>query len=265
MDKNILILGLSGSGKTTALKFLEDNGYNVSLNYPINHLLEVKENTKTAIGIYVKNKDELSILKEVIKTDKFNVVFLEASNEELIQRYELLRKTHPFLKDDNLNNSINAEREFLSSLKLLDINNIDTTRLTPKMLCDILENTYILKKRVLISSFGYRHGLPQDSNYVFDVRFLDNPYYLEKLRDKTGDDKEVYDYVMSFEESKKMYENIYNFFEFVLPIYFKNTKNNIHIAIGCTGGRHRSVTLVNKLYEDLKDKYEVYKLHREIK
>ncbi|WP_064590682.1 RNase adapter RapZ [Streptobacillus moniliformis] len=265
MDKNILILGLSGSGKTTVLKFLEDNGYNVSLNYPINHLLEVEDKTKSAISIYVKTKEELEILKKVINLDRFNIIFLEASNEELIRRYELFRKTHPFLKDGDLKDSINAEREFLSILKTHDINKIDTTGLTPKMLYEILENIYLLKKKILISSFGYKHGIPQDANYVFDVRFLDNPYYLEKLKYKTGNDKEVSDYVMSFDESINLFQKIHDFFEFVLPIYFKNTKNSIHIAIGCTGGRHRSVTLVNKLYDKFKNKYEVYKLHREIK
>ncbi|CAM3099431.1 RNase adapter RapZ [Streptobacillus ratti] len=265
MDKNILILGLSGSGKTTALKFLEDNGYNVSLNYPINHLLEIKDNTKSAIGIYVKSKEELEILKTVIKSDRFSIIFLEASNEELIKRYELFRKTHPFLKNVDLKNSINAEREFLSVLKDYDINILDTTGLTPKMLCERLENTYLLKKKILISSFGYKYGIPQDANYVFDVRFLDNPYYLEELKYKTGNDKEVVDYVMSFDESINLFQKIHDFFEYILPIYFKNTKNSIHIAIGCTGGKHRSVTLVNELYNKLKNKYEVYKLHREIK
>ncbi len=265
MYKNILILGLSGSGKTTALKFLEDNGYNVSLNYPINYLLEIKEDTKSAVGIYVKSNEELEVLKTVIKSNKFSVIFLEASSEELVKRYELFRKTHQFLKNSDLKNSINAEKEFLSILKTYNINKIDTTGLTPKMLCEVLENTYLLKKKILISSFGYKYGIPQDANYVFDVRFLDNPYYLEKLKYKTGNDKEVADYVMSFDESLELFQKIYDFFEFVLPIYFKNTKNSIHIAIGCTGGKHRSVTLVNKLYDKLKNTYEVYKLHREIK
>ncbi|NYV27890.1 RNase adapter RapZ [Streptobacillus felis] len=264
MDNNILILGLSGSGKTTALKYLEDNGYYVSLNYPINHVLEIEDNSKKAISISIKSDDEIDVLEKIIISKKFIVIFLDASNEELVKRYELLRRTHPFLNDVDLNKAINAERDFLLPLKKYDINIIDTTRLKHKMLFEIIENTIFLKKKILISSFGYKFGIPQDANYVFDVRFLDNPYYLEELRDKTGNDESVYNYVMSFEDSNKLYDKVNDFFEFVLPIYFKNTKNSIHIAIGCTGGRHRSVTLVNKLHDVLKYKYDVFKIHREI-
>lgn len=279
MDKKkiVIVTGLSGSGKTTAINMLEDFGYYTVDNLPCEvgeHFLNTSLK-KIALGMDIRSFEKvedfirfISKLKEDENID-FSMIFLEARREVLCNRYNLTRRRHP-VEADTLYKSIEKEKIIMDRIKELSTGIINTSDTTAKQLVEkfkilLKNNTDIKDINIHIQSFGFKYGIPIDVDLVFDVRFLPNPYYLENLRNKTGLDKEVQDYVMNFEISEKFYTKLIDMLEFLVPLYIKEGKKHLSIGIGCSGGQHRSVTIAEKLYSDLKENknYNVYIDHRE--
>ena len=181
----------------------------------------------------------------------------------------MTRRNHPLALEDNIFQGIQRERAMLEELKQQSGYIINTTNMKPSDLKDEINNIFKEGKEktnliISVTSFGFKHGIPIDADLVFDVRFMPNPYYIEDLKEKTGDDKEIRDYVMNSNQSVIFKEKLQDMIEFLIPNYIKEGKNHLVIAIGCTGGRHRSVTIANLLYDFLKDKgYRVFKKHRD--
>lgn len=282
--KNLIILtGMSGAGKSVALDALEDMGYFCIDNLPpvlLPKIVELMESTNeemhdVALGIdlrgqsmfenYIHEINQLPLLKDM----KLSILFLDAADERLISRYKETRRSHPLNKGITLTEAIREERDILTDLKGNATYIFDTTDFSPK---DLKEEVYKYLNRtkdsifsVNVLSFGFKHGLPKDADLVFDVRFLPNPYYIEELRKKTGLDQEVYDYVMKFNDTERFYRKLADMLTFMLPLYVKEGKSQLNIAIGCTGGQHRSVALVERLSKRLKNKYkyEINTIHRD--
>lgn len=281
--KLIIITGLSGAGKTTALNALEDSGYFTMDNVPCKISILLLQNLekgdnelniqKLALGIdnraITSPKDFTLLLNslESLEID-YQVIFLDAAEEVILNRYNLTRRRHPF-EAPTLLESIRNERKAMSSI--LDRSNvvIDTTSLTSKVLSQQIKKLSNFEKskdmNIHVQSFGFKYGVPLDIDLMFDVRVLPNPYYIEELKHKTGNDKEVYDYVMSFDESETLYNKILGLVKFMIPLYKKDGKQHISIGIGCSGGQHRSVSFVNRLGNELSylDNLKVYTSHRE--
>lgn len=282
--KNLIILtGMSGAGKSVALDSLEDMGYFCIDNLPLvllPKIVELMESTNeemhdVALGIdlrgqsmfehYIHEINELPLLKDI----RLSILFLDAKDERLISRYKETRRSHPLNKGTTLTGAIKEEREILADLKVNATHVFDTTDLKPKELKEAVYK-YLNKNSdslfsVNLVSFGFKHGLPKDADLVFDVRFLPNPYYIEALRKKTGLDKEVYDYVMKFKDTERFYRKLADMLAFMLPLYVKEGKSQLNIAIGCTGGQHRSVSLIERLSKRLNNKYnyEINTIHRD--
>lgn len=278
----IIVTGLSGAGKTTALNILEDMYYYTIDNLPLGlekSLLDT-EIEKLAVGIdirtFKKTEDFFKFINYIKKSDvKIDIIFLEAHEAIILGRYTLSRRAHP-LKELTLLRSILKEKSILFKIReiadlILDtteIKNVDLEKRIRKFILSKNELKVETNINIHIQSFGYKYGIPIDSDLMFDVRFIPNPYYIEELKSKNGFDKEVKDYVLSQEESKKFYVQLLPLIEFLIPQYIKEGKKHLTISIGCSGGQHRSVTVVNKLAEDLKNieklKYiNIYVSHRE--
>lgn len=285
LESVVIVTGLSGAGKTSALKILEDMGYFTMDNFPCNlgkvvlekYILE--ENTrkikKIAIGIDIRSFDKIEESLEFLNLldeykSKYEIIFLEASETSILNRYNLTRRKHP-LEKKTLLESIDTEREIMSEIRDRATLVIDTTYLSPKQLSEKITENYYKKNKELneinihLQSFGFKYGVPIDIDLVFDVRFLPNPYYIPELKLKTGNDQEVVDYVMNSEVTEKFYEKLVDMLKFLVPNYIKEGKRHLSIGIGCSGGRHRSVTLVNLISEELKkmEHVKIYKSHRE--
>ncbi|CAD2071582.1 RNase adapter RapZ [Phocicoccus pinnipedialis] len=283
MKDLIILTGMSGAGKSVALDALEDMGYFCIDNLPpvlLPKIVELMESTNeemhnVALGIdlrgqsmferYIHEIHELPLQKDM----KLSILFLDASDERLISRYKETRRSHPLNKGTTLTEAIREEREILADLKGIATFVFDTTEHSPKGLKEEVYK-YLNKNKdtlftVNLLSFGFKHGLPKDADLVFDVRFLPNPYYIEALRKKTGLDQEVYDYVMKFKDTERFYRKLADMLTFMLPLYVKEGKSQLNIAIGCTGGQHRSVSLVERLSKRLnnKYKYEINTIHRD--
>jgi UPF0042 nucleotide-binding protein len=267
----VIVTGMSGAGKLTAQKMLEDLGYYCVDNLPvplISKFVELilepnREITKVVLGIDVRADQSFDEVQEALddlrkKNFPFEILFMDSSDETLLKRYKESRRMHPLALDGRVIDGINREREILKKIKSESDYVIDTSRLLTRELKVELENIFVNNENynslmVNIVSFGFKHGLPADVDLVFDVRFLPNPYYIEELKKKSGNDREVQDYVMSFEESKTFLAKLTDMILFLIPNYVKEGKNQLVIGIGCTGGRHRSVTIANELYNNLKD------------
>ena len=267
----VIVTGMSGAGKLTAQKMLEDLGYYCVDNLPvplISKFVELilepnREITKVVLGIDVRadqSFDEVQQALDELKKKNFpyEILFMDSSDETLQKRYKESRRMHPLAPNGRVIDGINKERDILKKIKSESDYVIDTSRLLTRDLKVELENIFVKNENynslmVNIVSFGFKHGLPADVDLVFDVRFLPNPYYVEELKEKTGNDKEVRDYVMANEESWIFLEKLKDMLLFLIPNYVKEGKNQLVIGIGCTGGRHRSVTLANELYAQLKD------------
>lgn len=280
----VIVTGMSGAGKSTVLKALEDTGYFCVDNLPVALVKKFVElssdmefnNDKVAIGIDIRSGEALGDLSEILNTlreEKFNyeVLYLDASNKTLVKRYKETRREHPLAKGGKLNDGIEEERSRIDFLKGIADYKIDTTGLLTRELKSEVLKIFANDKDynnmiVTIMSFGYKFGIPQDADYVFDVRFMPNPYYEENLRRKTGNDQEIKDYVMATDESKHFLDMLAQMMTFLVKENTeKEDRHQLVIAIGCTGGRHRSVTVANELYDRMNDlPYSFRVFHRDI-
>lgn len=280
--KIVIVTGLSGSGKSEAMNILEDIGFYCVDNLPpslIQKFVEVMVQSQeyfdqVALGIDIRGYQFFKELYQSFSYMKqsgydFDILFLDADDKTLIQRYKMTRRKHPLADDGDICTGIQRERDMLAQLKETATYIINTSEKLPKDLKDDLIEIYAQKQQskimsVSLMSFGFKHGIPIDADMVFDVRFMPNPYYVQELKEKTGDAQEVRSYVMAAPESKIFKQKLEDLLGFLIPNFIEEGKNHLLIAIGCTGGRHRSVTMVNLLYDFLKDKgYNTFKKHRD--
>ncbi|MFC4652496.1 RNase adapter RapZ [Lactococcus nasutitermitis] len=281
-DLNIVIItGMSGAGKTVAIQSFEDMGYFTIDNMPPSliekfvELLNTATNTidKVAMVVDMRSRVFFDHMRELITelSDQpnvsFKLLFLDAGDEELVARYKETRRSHPLAIDGRVLDGIQLEREILNDLKNLAEVVIDTSDLTPRNLRGLILQEFSTNEnspfRIEIMSFGFKYGLPLDADLVFDVRFLPNPHYVPELRNKTGQDSEVYDYVMNHKESEDFYQNLMKLLEPILPAYQKEGKSVLTIAFGCTGGQHRSVAFAERVSKALKDDWHLNTSHRD--
>ena len=270
MGKLLIVTGMSGAGKTIALKSLEDMGYYCVDNLPIplvDKFAELitdgnEQITKAALGIDVRSGKDLPLLKEIfdewdIKGNvDYEVVFLDASDETLLKRFKETRRAHPLSKDGRVETGIEAERQEMDWLKDNAGFIIDTTRLLTKelraQLADIFEKNRAYENlQVTILSFGFKYGIPEDSDLLFDVRFLPNPYYVQELKTHTGLEQCIKDFVQKDGVADEFLTKLKDMVSFLIPHYIEEGKNQLVISIGCTGGKHRSVTIAELLYQSL--------------
>lgn len=263
----VIVTGMSGAGKSTALKMLEDMGYFCVDNLPIALVTKFGEMLTTpdselnrvALGIDIRSGEALDGLEQHLKEldekgISYEILFLDAKSDVLVKRYKETRRQHPLGGIGHVDVGIAKEREKISFLKLRATYILDTSKMLTRELKAELEKIFVEGKDfknlyVTVMSFGFKYGIPQDADIVLDVRFLPNPYYIEDLKEKTGNDPEVQDYVMNNERAELFVKKLEDLVQFLLPNYIWEGKNQLVIAIGCTGGKHRSVTLANKLYE----------------
>jgi len=261
----VVITGLSGAGKSYAIKCFEDMGFFCVDNLPTTliptfaDLIMRSEQPihRVALGVDVREGAYRSRLLDTIRELRarghgVEVLFLEASEESLVRRYHETRRRHPLAGEGNALDGIRAERRALSNLREIADRILDTSALTVHQLKDRLVELYVAPKArpglaTSLVSFGFKHGVPFDADLVFDVRFLPNPHFVESLRPLDGRDERVRAFVMDHPESKEMLRRLEDFLKFVLPCYEREGKAYLTIAIGCTGGRHRSVTLAEEL------------------
>ncbi len=280
----VIITGMSGAGKTEAVKCFEDMGYYCIDNMPpvlFSKVAQIcakseSEITKIAFVIDTRGGAMLSNLESYLDefeeaNGKCRVLFLDADNDTLIKRYKETRRKHPLSQDGNLTESIKKERELLSGVKKRANYVLDTSDLKPRQLREYINSVFNSGKNlqnnftINVTTFGFKYGMPRDCDTAFDVRFLPNPFYLPELKHKTGMDKEVSDYVNGFSLTQDFYVKLEDMLEFLIPNYINEGKTNLVIAVGCTGGKHRSVTVANHIGEFLKNKgYNTFVHHRDI-
>lgn len=281
----VIITGMSGAGKTVAVQSFEDMGYYCIDNMPPNLVPTFIQLAQGAQG--GQKFDKLALVmdlrsqlffEEIYESLEYidkktsietQILFLNATDEELVSRYKESRRSHPLAKQGRIIEGITKERKFLDHIRMRSNVYIDTTGTTPRQLRQKLMKEFGDKKvqpfRVELVSFGFKNGLPIDSDLVMDVRFLPNPYYDEDLRDLRGTDKAVYDYVMNQTETEDFYVRFMDLLEFALPGYRREGKSSLTVSIGCTGGHHRSVALVERMAKQIEaDGYSVNITHRDI-
>jgi len=281
--KFVIITGLSGAGKSQAMKALEDLGFYCVDNLPpvlISKFAELCDNSngeiqKVALVIDIRGGkffDDLFANLEKLGEEgyEYEILFLEASDKVLINRFKETRRVHPLSPAGRILDGIKAERERLKELKERANIVIDTSDMTPGNLKEVIKKIYVegtdtANFRISIISFGFKKGIPLDSDLVFDVRFLPNPHYIDELKDFTGNDRQVQDFVLKWPESHRFLEKLKDMVEFLIPYYVREGKSQLVISIGCTGGKHRSVTVANILYNYLKEKGNNVSIeHREL-
>ena len=281
--KFVILTGMSGAGKSTAIKMMEDIGFYCVDNLPIPLLekfvelttLQSAELQKVAVGIDIRSGqsfDELHGVLDHMKDNgvEYEILFLDAEDSVLVKRYKETRRNHPLAGGERVDKGIEEERKRLAFLKERADYIIDTSQLLTRELKAELDKIFIQNQDyknlfITILSFGFKYGIPADADLVFDVRFLPNPYYIEELKKLTGNDKPIQDYVMGFDAAHIFLDKIMDLFDFLLPEYVQEGKNSLVIAIGCTGGKHRSVTLANAIADRLKKtEYGCKVEHRDI-
>ena len=276
---------MSGAGKSTAMKMMEDMGYFCVDNLPIvlfEKFLDLFNGThlsqqKVAIGMDVRSGKDLKNMEFALQRMEymeipFEILFLDADDRVLIKRYKETRRVHPLAKGERIEKGIEREREKIAFLKKGADYIIDTGNLLTRELKYELERIFVHEEEfksmmITILSFGFKYGIPADSDLVMDVRFLPNPYYDVELRPKTGNDKEIQEFVMKYPESTEFINKLEDLIQFLIPQYISEGKNQLVISIGCTGGKHRSVTLANELYKRLDSEERDYGLkieHRDL-
>lgn len=280
----VVVTGMSGGGKSTALKMLEDAGFYCVDNLPISLIekfvelisMPNSEISKVALGLDVRSdqsfEDATRILEQLKKKGyQFEILFMDADENVLIKRYKETRRVHPLAADGRVEDGVRAERRVLENVRRGADYVIDTTNLLTRELKEELDRIFVENGEynslmVTVMSFGFKYGIPADADLVFDVRFLPNPFYIEDLKHKTGNDREVQDYVMAHGESEVFMTKLIDMIQFLIPNYVKEGKYRLVIAIGCTGGKHRSVTLANELYKRMKDRgnYGMKLYHRDV-
>ena len=278
----VVVTGMSGSGKTQALKMLEDMGYFCVDNLPlalIGKFAELaaapaQEYSKVALGLDVrslyKGKGSVDRFLEIMKDYPHEILFLDCSQEQLVRRYKYTRRLHPLSAGGRIEDGIIAERQYLMPLRDAADYVLDTSDLLTRQLMgelqrlfegDAKENSLLLS----ILSFGYKYGIPSDADLVFDVRFLPNPFYVDELRHKTGEDPEVQAYVCQGGEADVFQEKVMDLLAYLIPKYSQEGKRQLMICVGCTGGKHRSVTMANRLADAFANSsWPVSVLHRDI-
>uniref|UniRef100_UPI004055B05B RNase adapter RapZ n=1 Tax=Acetatifactor sp. TaxID=1872090 RepID=UPI004055B05B len=281
----VIVTGMSGGGKSTAQKMLEDMGFYCVDNLPvllIEKFVELiampnSEITKVALGLDVRAdqsfEDVTKVLDQLRQNGyKFEILFMDANEAALIKRYKESRRVHPLSEDGRIEEGIRKERKILDKIRknadyVIDTSNLLTRELKKELDRIFVQNEEYNSLMVTIMSFGFKNGIPSDADLVFDVRFLPNPYYIEELKPMTGNDKPVRDFVMKAEEAELFLQKLEDMITFLMPNYIKEGKYRLVIAIGCTGGQHRSVTLANELYERMKDQgsYGIKLHHRDIR
>lgn len=283
----VIVTGMSGGGKRTAMKMLEDMGFYCVDNLPIpliDKFVDLiatpnSEITKVALGMDVRADQNFDDARKVIENLRssgysFEIIFMDANEATLIKRYKESRRVHPLATPPSyrIEDGIKRERTILEKIKKEADYVFDTSSLLTRNLKEELDKIFVTGEAynnlmVNIVSFGFKHGIPADADLVFDVRFLPNPFYIEELKHQTGNDRPVRDYVMSFDEATQFLNKLEDMLKFLIPGYISEGKYQLVVAIGCTGGQHRSVTLANELYERMKDggNYGMAVSHRDAK
>ena len=283
----VIVTGMSGGGKATAIHMLEDAGFYCVDNLPVSLIekftelisMPDSEITKVVLGVDARAGQSFEGVAGIIDSLKergtpVEVLFMDCNDQTLIKRYKETRRIHPMnAVGDRLEDGIAKEREVLSEIKKKADYVIDTSSLLTRELKEELDRIFVKNEgynslMINVLSFGFKHGIPSDADLVFDVRFLPNPYYIDELKHKTGNDKPVQDYVKSFPACQEFVDNLTDMLEFLIPGYVKEGKYQLVVAIGCTGGQHRSVTIANELYERLKNlggNFGLKLTHRDVK
>ena len=279
MNRLVILSGLSGGGKTQASNTLEDMGYRCIDQYPP----ELLEDFIKLIQNDTANKYSNIVLTiPIIELDRYSklldnseinatIILLKASKDAIINRYKFTRRIHPLLIShmaDSLSDAIDMEIEVLTRYEKKNVNIIDTTNLSLKQhkqkLDKALNNQNKNNLSITFESFGFKNGVPKDADLIFDVRFLENPFYINKLKKKTGNDKAVREFVMNDVKTKSFLKKLVSYLDFTIKSYSKDEKRHLTVCIGCTGGQHRSVVVANYLFDIYKKKYLCYLNHREI-
>ena len=280
----VIVTGMSGSGKSTALKMLEDAGYYCVDNLPVSLIekfveLLSKPNSEienVVLGLDVRAGQAFEDVAEILSLLKdkgypLEILFMDSADAALIKRYKESRRLHPVEPDGRIEDGVQKERAMLEEIRKQADYVIDTTSLLTRELKAELDRIFVDGEEynslmINIMSFGFKHGIPADVDLVFDVRFLPNPYYVDELKKKTGNDKEVQDFVMACPESHVFLEKLMDMLQFLIPNYVNEGKYRLVVAIGCTGGKHRSVTLANELYQRMKNQgnYGITIFHRDV-
>lgn len=279
----VIVTGMSGAGKSSVLKMLEDAGYFCVDNLPIQLIYKLVQLTfngtekfdKVALGVDIRSGQALGELDEVLEQMKrdgyqYEILFLDAKTEVLVKRYKETRRSHPLSGSGRVEQAIEDEREKLDFIKRKADVIIDTSQMLIRELKSEVDKIYINNKKfnnffITVLSFGFKYGIPMDSDLVFDVRFLPNPFYDPVLKPQTGNDRPVRDFVMSSDMAVTFLDKLEDMISFLIPNYILEGKNQLVISIGCTGGKHRSVTLSNELYSRLKKlEYGIKVEHRDI-
>lgn len=280
MKKLILISGISGAGKTTATNIIEDMGYTCMDQYPVELLPDLIELIKTddsfkyekvALSIGLSDLEKFNNLLANTDLDP-TMILLDADKDTIINRYKFTRRVHPLVIANTaatLEEAVEIEKNILSRFKKKNVHVIDTTNLSLKQhkekLDRILKYDDYNNLAITFESFGFKNGVPDDADVIFDVRMLDNPFYVPKLKKKTGNDKAVRDYVLNSRMTQSYIKKAKAYLDFMFKTYDNEEKRHLTVCIGCTGGQHRSVTITNYFYDLYKDKYMCYVKHRELK
>lgn len=284
MEKELVVItGVSGAGKSTAMRFLEDVGYYCIDNMPpelmatfVSILAKGDEYPKVALVTDIRTSRVFqNLIESIAETEKYGynvrMIYLDINDKEALKRYKLTRRKHPFADKFNgsISQAISYEKEILSSLReradhVIDTSDLDSSKLRERLTQILLGNDSEVMN-IHCMSFGFKHGIPSEADFVIDVRCLPNPYWVEALRNKTGLDKEVRDYVFSFNEATELLNKLIDLLDFLNPLYIKEGKSQIVVAIGCTGGNHRSVAIAEALKEHFSRKWDnVSTNHRDI-
>lgn len=283
MIRFVIVTGMSGAGRSSVLRMLEDMGYLCIDNLPVpliprlTKLLvaERKSVDRVALGIDIRNQEGLTSLDGILGELKgagyrYEVLFLEADSNVLIKRYKETRRNHPLALQGRVDKAIEAERKELAGIKKRADYILDTSHMLIRDLKQEIDKIFLEKTEyenffITLLSFGFKYGIPEDADLVFDVRFLPNPFYIPELKPLTGNDREVYEFVMTTEQAPVFLEQLYQMLSFLIPNYIIEGKNQIVIGIGCTGGKHRSVTITNALLQKMQElPYSLKAEHRDI-